>query len=38
MNNAAIGHAGSSQPVEISPPFLTLNFCIALQGIFPSQT
>jgi microcystin-dependent protein len=38
MNSAAIGHSGSSQPVEILPPFLTLNFCIALQGIFPSET
>jgi microcystin-dependent protein len=37
MNPAAIGHAGSSQPVGVLPPFLTLNFCIALAGIFPSQ-
>jgi microcystin-dependent protein len=37
MNGAAIGHAGSSQPVGVASPFLTLNFCIALQGIFPSQ-
>jgi microcystin-dependent protein len=38
MNAAAIGHAGSSHPVRVVPPFLTLNFCIALQGIFPSRT
>jgi|SRR5215469_551526 len=38
MNPAAIGHTGSSQPVDFVPPFLTLNFCISLQGIFPSQT
>jgi microcystin-dependent protein len=38
MNGAAIGHAGSSQPVGVAPPFLTLNFCIALQGIFPSRS
>jgi microcystin-dependent protein len=37
MNPAAIGPTGSSQPVGVLPPFLTLNFCIALQGIFPSQ-
>jgi microcystin-dependent protein len=37
MNLAAIGPTGSSQPVGVLPPFLTLNFCIALQGIFPSQ-
>jgi microcystin-dependent protein len=38
MNVAAIGHAGSSQPVGVAPPFMTLTFCIALQGIFPSQS
>jgi microcystin-dependent protein len=37
MNPAAIGHTGSSQPVGVLPPFLTLSFCISLQGIFPSQ-
>jgi microcystin-dependent protein len=37
MNGAAIGPAGSSQPVEVLPPFLTVNFCIALQGIFPAR-
>lgn len=29
--------AGQSQPHENRQPFLTLNFCIALSGIFPSQ-
>ncbi len=38
MNAAAIGPTGSNQPVGVLPPFLTLNFCIALQGIFPSQS
>jgi microcystin-dependent protein len=28
---------GGSQPHENEQPFLTLSFCIALQGIFPSQ-
>lgn len=28
---------GSSQPVDIMPPYLTVNFIIALQGIFPSR-
>jgi microcystin-dependent protein len=37
MNAAMIGSAGGSQPVSTLPPFLTLNFCIALQGIFPSR-
>ena len=28
---------GSSQPHSNMQPYLALNFCIALQGIFPSQ-
>jgi len=32
-----IGYTGGSQPHENRQPFLTLNFCIALQGIFPSR-
>jgi microcystin-dependent protein len=28
---------GGTNPHENREPFLTLNFCIALQGIFPSQ-
>jgi microcystin-dependent protein len=34
----AISNVGGSQPHENRQPFLALNFCIALQGIFPSQT
>jgi microcystin-dependent protein len=34
---ASITNVGGSQPHENRQPFLTLNFCIALQGIFPSQ-
>jgi microcystin-dependent protein len=34
---AAIGIAGQSQPHENRAPFLVLNFCIALSGIFPSR-
>jgi microcystin-dependent protein len=33
----AIANAGGSQAHENKQPFLTLSFCIALQGIFPSQ-
>ena len=36
MSPQAIGNAGGSQPHENRSPFLTLNCCIALQGIFPS--
>jgi microcystin-dependent protein len=37
MNPAGILPVGSGQPHENRTPFLVLNFCIALQGIFPSQ-
>ena len=33
----AITNAGGSQPHDNMSPFLTLSFCIALQGIFPSR-
>lgn len=31
------GIAGGSQPVPLLNPYLTLNYCIALEGIFPSR-
>jgi microcystin-dependent protein len=34
---ATVGNAGGSQPHDNLAPYLVLNFCIALQGIFPSQ-
>ena len=37
MNAAAFSPAGGSQPHNNMPPFLTLNFCIALQGVYPSR-
>jgi microcystin-dependent protein len=37
MANAAFANAGGSQPHDNMPPYLTLNFVIALQGIFPSR-
>jgi microcystin-dependent protein len=33
-----VGNTGGSQPHLNQQPYLTINFCIALQGIFPSQT
>ena len=33
----ALTSTGGSQPHENMQPYLVLNFCIALQGIFPSQ-
>lgn len=32
-----VATAGGGQPHENMQPYLTLNFIIALQGIFPSQ-
>ncbi|HEY0632962.1 MAG TPA: tail fiber protein [Thermoleophilaceae bacterium] len=36
MNPTTIGSVGGSQTHLNMQPFLTLTFCIALQGIFPS--
>jgi len=38
MNPASITNVGGSQAHLNMQPFLALNFSIALQGIFPSQT
>lgn len=32
-----VGMAGNSQPFSLLNPYLVLNFCVALQGIFPSR-
>lgn len=37
INNGTIGNAGSNQPHENMQPFLAMNYCIALFGIFPSR-
>jgi microcystin-dependent protein len=37
MAPQALGLVGGNQPHENRQPFLTLNICIALQGIFPSR-
>lgn len=33
----AVTNTGNSQPHENRPPYLALNWCIALEGIFPSR-
>jgi microcystin-dependent protein len=38
MSSASLANAGGSQPHANLSPFLTLNFVIALQGIFPSRS
>jgi microcystin-dependent protein len=37
MSPFAIGVAGGSLPHNNMMPYLTLNFCIALQGVFPPR-
>ena len=37
MNPACVLPVGGSQPHENMSPYLVVFFCIALQGIFPSQ-
>ncbi len=34
----AVAPAGGDQPHNNLQPYLTLNFCIALQGVFPPRT
>jgi microcystin-dependent protein len=38
MNPSAIAPAGGDQPHNNMQPYLTLNFCIALQGVYPPRT
>lgn len=38
LQSATVPNVGGSQPHLNMQPFLALNFCIALQGIFPSPT
>jgi microcystin-dependent protein len=38
MNANAIGVVGGSQPHDNMMPYLALNYCIALTGIYPSRS
>jgi microcystin-dependent protein len=38
MDAAMIGNTGGGNPVSVIQPYLTLNFCIALAGIFPPRS
>lgn len=38
LNPAVLSIAGGNQPHNNMQPYLTLNFCIALQGVYPPRT
>ena len=38
MNTAALGGSGGDAPHNNLQPYLVLNYCIALQGIFPPRS
>jgi microcystin-dependent protein len=38
LDKSAVGGQGGSQAHENRPPFLVLNFIIALQGIYPARS
>jgi microcystin-dependent protein len=38
LADTALAPAGGDQPHNNMQPYLTLNFCIALQGVFPPRT
>jgi microcystin-dependent protein len=37
MNSQAVAASGGGQPHNNMMPYLTLNFCIALQGVYPPR-
>lgn len=37
MNNAQIQNTGGNQPHNNMSPYMVLNYCIALEGLFPSR-
>jgi microcystin-dependent protein len=37
MNSAIVSFTGSGTPISIMQPYLAMNFCIALQGVFPAR-
>ena len=38
LNGSTLTPAGGSQPHNNMQPYITLNFCIALQGVFPPRS
>jgi len=38
MSASAVAQSGGSQPHDNMMPYLTLNFCIAINGVFPARS
>lgn len=38
MNHAAVTTTGSGRAINNMPPFLTLTYCVAMQGTYPSRS
>jgi microcystin-dependent protein len=38
MSGSALSPAGGGQPHNNMQPYLTLNFCVALQGVYPPRS
>jgi microcystin-dependent protein len=38
LRSNTVAHAGGSQAHQNMQPYLTVSFCIAIQGLFPSRT
>ena len=38
LHPSSIGNVGGGQPHENEQPYLTLNFCVAIIGLFPSRS
>ena len=37
MASNAVSTTGGNQPVNVQPPFIAMNYIIALQGVYPSR-
>jgi microcystin-dependent protein len=37
MHPQAVGFVGGGQPHDNMQPYLVVNFCIALRGVFPAR-
>ena len=38
MDPGMIGQTGGGQPIAVQSPYLALNWCIALVGVYPSRS